>query len=190
MFATGGCLAGSSTLPTTATLTMITADPAAFVGSATCGTRLREYVVTLTDVSSASPAHYSSGPTPCTDLVSFAGPTAGNVLIVGDSYIAAIDGYDRDDIHPAQDGFKDMLDPSGTPVAPRWTTTCGRPPASPDAGQDAGDPGATSSNPLFAPVQAKVSTEVFLLGCIPFSDSASQPDGGADATDDALHDGG
>jgi hypothetical protein len=195
--ATSGCLAGSTSLTATATLTMITADPTAFIGSATCGTRLKTYVVTITDVTHGLPiASYSSGPTACTNLVSFAGPTPGTsnigVLIVGDSYIAAIDGYDRDDIKPKVDGFPDMIaanDPM-LPVVPRWTTTCGRAPGTAEAGADAADESGAAANPLFAPVQAKASTEVFLLGCIPFSDSVSEPDGGADATDDASQDGG
>lgn len=190
VLATGGCLSGSSTLPTTTTVTMITADPTAFAGSATCGTRLRKYVATLIDVTDGSLAAYSSGPTSCTELVSF----AGNVVILGDSYIAAIDGYDRDDIQPdSRDLTNRTMVTTGDPleiVAPRWTTTCGRAPASPEAGPDGSPQGGVPTNPLFSPVQAKASTEVFLLGCIPFTDPVSEPDGGAGATDDASHDGG
>lgn len=193
--ATSGCLAGSTSLLTTTTVTMITADPTAFAGSANCGTRLKTYVVTLTDVSHGAPgAQFSSAPTACTNLVSFAGPMGGtaNVLILGDSYIAAIDGYDRDDIVPRLAGASEMVAASDntTPVLPRWRTTCGQLPGNIEAGTDAAEAGAASANPLFAPVQAKASTEVFLLGCIPFTDPVAEPDGGADAADDASQDGG
>jgi hypothetical protein len=201
--ATSGCLAGSTSLTTTATVTMITADPTAFAGSATCGTRLKKYVVTIADVSHGfPPALYSSDPTACTNLVSFAGPPGANaVVIIGDSYTATIDGYDRDDIKPMMVGSTVMVvanDATMPPVVPaRWHTTCGRAPETAEAGvdaaeagADAADEGGAASNPLFAPVQAKASTEVFLLGCIPFSDPVSEPDGGADPTDDASQDGG
>jgi hypothetical protein len=200
VLATGGCLSGSSTLPATATLTMITVDPAAFVGSATCGTRLRRYVVTLTDVTDGSRSFFSSAPTPCTELVSFTERTSaplappGISVVVGDSYIGTIDGYDRDDISsdPSSDaGFaRTVVDDAGQPVLPRWTTTCGQPAAT--SASDASDEGGAApvGNPLLAPVQAKASTEVFLLGCIPFTDALPEPDGGADATDDASQGGG
>jgi hypothetical protein len=200
VFSASACITGSNTLDVPTTLTMITADPAAFVGSSACGTRLRRYVVTLADVTEASARQLlSSPPTPCTQLVSFTEiltgvpSDPGIPIVVGELYVGAIDGYDSDDLTPDFAGSPSMHDSTGAHVAPRWSTTCGQWPSSLlDASQTTGDSAIPPS--LLAPVQAKQSTEVFLLGCVPFADpispgsESSEPDAGPGVTNDASQD--
>jgi hypothetical protein len=186
-FSTVSCITDSSVLDTNTTLMMISADPTSFVGSSMCGTALRRYVVTLTDVT-AGIVLQSSPPTPCTQQTSFTIP----IIVEQHFYIGFIDGYDTDDVTPLGPGTREMVAADGTPVAPRWQSQCGQN-LSLEAGAEGGDSSAPI-NPLLLPVQARLSAEVFLLGCRPFTvplsdGGTSQPDGGTDASDDASQDG-
>jgi hypothetical protein len=189
-----GCSDSSNTLSTIATVTLVTADPLKFRGALQCGSRgLETYVVALFDTSQPSAPVGVSSPTACTNPTSF-----GQLPVVpGDHYVGAIDGYDRADIMPAAVSSRQMLDLSGNPVSPRFTTTCGEFPTTGDAStgaSDASEGGAgtpPSGNPLRAPTQALLATEVFLQGCLPLSESSSadastpNTDGGADAADES-----
>jgi hypothetical protein len=112
-------------------------------------------------------------------------------------YIATIDGYDRDDVKPADFGSPEfgspvMRDPvSNELIVPTWTTTCGEvpPPDLPaDAEADAASDGP-SYNRLRYPTQVLGKSEVILHGCIPLApvptpdasvdDGASGADGGS-----------
>jgi hypothetical protein len=203
---TAGCLTGSSTTPTYSA-TLITVDPQAFLGSVVCGVELQTYVVSLIDVTDAGSPDAglpltSTGPVPCTQQISF-NAWGDQKILVGHFYIAVVDGYDRTDIAPTAAGQREMY-VDGQRVYPRWSTTCGQvPPTVPagDAGADISLESASAANPLTFPIQARLQTDVFLRGCMPFTSSFTpdaaidvvpseaapvQPDGGADATDDGL----
>jgi hypothetical protein len=169
---------------------LLTADPAVFVGGVRCGPELRKYVVTLTDVTGGAMSIVgSSPPTDCTTLTSFGRPT----LMPLHFYIAAIDGYDRDDIAPAMGdaGARQMIDPATmAPVAPRWTTTCGEyiAPVADGATSDA------APNPIRYPTLTLEAVEVFLHGCLPLrpaepsdggAETGAPPDEAGEPTDDA-----
>ncbi len=169
--------------------TLLTADPMTFLGSVRCGSELRKYVVTLFDVSTGAAQEVGSGPpTDCTLPTTFGTPKIEG----GRFYIAEINGYDRDDIAPKDSsitGSREMIDPTGAPVAPRWTTTCGEL-------RTASDDGAVFDaplNPLRYPTEPLDNIEVVFHGCLPLraelpdagtvdGDDASTTDGPADAT--------
>lgn len=176
--------------------TLLTIDPLLFRGSIPCGAPgLGTYVATVTDISvdAASPVA-SSYPTPCQSPVSFGSCLPSNqctrsVVAIYHYYTAAIDGYDRDDITPAEPGQRQMVDAAtGDVVLPRWTTTCGELPGlldDPDAAvdEDTGADVANGATPymrLRAPTLAIGNINVVMHGCLPFGASptpdASAPD--------------
>jgi len=181
-----GCLDDSSTVAAIASPALLTADPTTFRGTLRCGApELAKYVVTLTEVSASPPALLpSSLPVPCTTVASFEATSNGPIK-VGSFYTAAIDGYDRDDIHPQESGSRTMLDATNEVVAQRWTTTCGElpPPAAQDAdvleGGEA-DVGLDEFNPLRYPTQVLGATDVILRGCSTLREG-DPSDAGADA---------
>jgi hypothetical protein len=179
-----GCFDTSSTITTADYPTLLTVDPTHFRGNLTCGAPgLARYVVTLIDVTAVeeqekSPT-VSAGPVPCQNFLSFGDSVIKNVHY----YIGIVDGYERDDVRPAELGSRNMTDPSsGAVVPPTWTTTCGEVTSVPpeeDASSDAAEVDATADprpfNPLRFPTLALARREVILHGCIPFTD-VSRPD--------------
>jgi hypothetical protein len=160
-----------------------------FIGSVRCGSELHKYVVTLFDVSTGAAMEVGSGPpTDCTLPTTFGTPKIAS----GRFYIAEIAGYDRDDIAPKDStiaGSREMIDPTGAPVAPRWTTTCGELRTPSDDGTVPDAP----LNPLRYPTEPLDNIEVSFHGCLPLraeaadagtvdADDASTTDGPADAT--------
>lgn len=125
-FATG-CFSGESSTIGTASPTLVTLEPDAFLRDLACGSypgAARVYVATLIDVSVDPPFRLpASGPIPCHLGVSFA------YVVPGHGYTAAIEVYDREDLVPlggAESGSPVMLDAqTGERVAPTWTTRCG-----------------------------------------------------------------
>jgi hypothetical protein len=115
------------------TETLVAISPADFLGEVSCGEqpgKLSRYVVTLFDVTDqlvqdastdAIPVPLaSSSPTACTEVIGF-----GN-LILGHSYVATVDGYDRSDLRPLAVGSRTMVESkTGDWVVPQWTTKCG-----------------------------------------------------------------
>src|SRR6185369_5655707 len=123
-----------------------------------------------------------SPPTDCTKLTTF-GTTFGLgslKLDRGRAYIAAIDGYDRDDITPeggAGSSLRKMLDASMTEVLPRWTTTCGDIIVAVD-----GEVPDTQLNPLRYPTVTLSNIEVTFQGCLPLHQAEAPNDGAFDAS--------
>src|SRR6185369_10817971 len=67
--------------------TLLTADPATFLGNVRCGSELRKYVVTVFDVTGTPQNIGSSPPTDCTKLTTF-GTSFGTIrLDRGRAYI-------------------------------------------------------------------------------------------------------
>jgi hypothetical protein len=199
---TAGCLDGSSTNPQGSYPTLLTVDSATFRGALPCGAPgLATYVVTLTDVSIKGHLTLpSSVPVACESVISFSRPNGAlgdQYIVAGHFYIALIDGYDRVDIAPADTGSRDMIDPSGTVVAPRWMTTCGEVPPSRPNPSDDGDASLADAplpyNPLRFPTLVLSTAEVVMRGCLPLAGSPlpdaaaadSGPDHQADAAEDA-----
>jgi hypothetical protein len=174
--------------------TLLTTDPMTFLGTVRCGSELRKYVVRLFDVSTGTALDAGSGPpTDCTLPTTFGTPK----ITADHFYIAEIDGYDRDDIAPKDStttGSHEMVDPTGAPVAPRWTTTCGELVTASDDGSVPDAP----ANPLRFPTEPLDNIEVVFHGCLPLrtaeapdagtvdADDASPADGPADTTSDAT----
>jgi hypothetical protein len=201
-----GCTDDSSLLTVTAIPTLLTVDPLRFRGNVRCGApELQSYVVALSRVSPPETLVAVSVPAACTTPTSFGSPP----VEIGAFYTAVIDGYDRADLTPAAPSSREMHDPEGNIIRPRWTTTCGLASSSDDgsAGNldasvtDASPPTPTADNRLITPTQALLSTEVFLHGCLPLRAApqvdASTPDdaaGGeldaADEAEDEASDGG
>jgi hypothetical protein len=215
---TAGCfLSTDSTNTTTTSPTLLTVDPLEFRGPVRCTEgELRLYSVTLTDVTPPLlgfeppvPFPARSGLVPCNEPVLFAGGRhlidAGRPLEIGHYYVAAIDGYDTDDIELVE---ADSGAPAARristkePLLPRWTTTCGEPIASstadsgqPDSSDAAADAGSTAhQNPYRRPTLIVDSVQTRLQGCLPFDRSGTPiaPDAAADgeAPADASADGG
>lgn len=143
--------------------TLLTADPATFLGNVRCGSEIRKYVVSVTDVSTGVPVDIgSSPPTDCTKLTTF-GTSFGTVKVTsGRAYIAAIDGYDRDDITPEggpDSNSRDMVDAAMMKVFPRWKTTCGEIRVAVD-----GEVPDTSVNPIRYPTITLGNIEVTFHG--------------------------
>jgi hypothetical protein len=177
------CVDDSSTSTTVYAPTLLTVDPALFLGNVRCGSELRKYVVTLYDVTETQASLGSAPPTECTKPVTF----GTGKITAGHAYTVAIDGYDRDDIVPegaSDSGSRFMVDPTTlVRVPPRWTTTCGEPlPVIPDG--EAPDADA-QINPLRYPTIPLQNIEVTVHGCFPFR-VAEGPDA---AVDDAPADG-
>jgi hypothetical protein len=169
--------------------TLLSADPATFLGDVRCGSELRKYVVTVFDVSTGTAEKLgSSPPTDCTKPTTFGTKFGSGTTKVdrGRAYIAAIDGYDRDDITPeggTESGLRTMLDASMTEVPPRWTTTCGEIIVAVD-----GEVPDTQLNPLRYPTVTLSNIEVTFQGCLPLR-RAEVPDGGVvDASPDSPTD--
>ncbi|MCC6524772.1 MAG: hypothetical protein IT373_19095 [Polyangiaceae bacterium] len=115
--------------------TSVVVEPESFLGEVACGPSpgaMQAYVVTLTSwpPEGAPFVLGSSFPTPCSLAVYFR-----NLVVVGNTYTAEIDGYDR----PASSltafgapssGSRQMYDvESGALVPPRWTGACGSGPS-------------------------------------------------------------
>jgi hypothetical protein len=181
------CDDGSGSVLSLYAPTLLSADPATFLGNVRCGSELRKYVVTVFDVSTGSAQNIgSSPPTDCTRLTTF-GTSFGTIHVDrGRAYIAAIDGYDRDDITPeggTGSALRKMLDASMTEVLPRWTTTCGEIIVPVD-----GEVPDTQLNPLRYPTITLSNIEVTFQGCLPLR-RAEAPDGGVvDASPDSPTD--
>jgi hypothetical protein len=163
---------GSTSTATPPTLpTEVVVYPARFLGQVPCldtPGAAKRYVATLEDVTAdlfgqagaaaTSFALPSSQPTSCNLPVAFGFVTPGH------EYVADIQVYDRADIEPAAPGGSVMVDqsPAHLYVAPRWTTSCGRP-----ADQDRTGQGHTiCASQTLSPV----------LGCVPLTSSASPAD--------------
>jgi hypothetical protein len=184
-----GCIGDSSSVTTVYAPTLLTADPSSFIGSVHCGAELRKYVVTLFDVTTGTAQQIAtSPPTSCTTPTTFGTP----IISSPHSYIADIDGYDRDDIVPQggiDSGSRVMVDPTTmATVPPKWTTTCGEIVELTDGEV----PADVSVNPLRYPTLTLGNVEVILHGCLPLrpselsSDAGStdaQPDEPTDTTD-------
>jgi hypothetical protein len=142
--------------------------PARFLGQVPCldtPGAAKRYVATLEDVTpnlfgqagaaATSFALASSLPTSCNLPVAFGFVTPGH------EYVADIQVYDRADIQPAAPGGSVMVDqsPAQLYVAPRWSTSCGRPP----------DRAITGQGPTICASQ----TLAPVVGCIPLTVSAS-----------------
>jgi hypothetical protein len=199
-----GCFDTSSSTATLDFPTLLTVDPLRFRGTLSCGEPgLARYVVSIfnlnapaTGCESPPCATATSIPVRCEQQVSFGQP----LLQPNNYYTAIIEGYNRDDIKQKAAGSRDMLDVSSSAlIAPTWTTTCGElPPDQPD--EDAGIPeldaeadaaDAARYNPLRFPTRVLDKAEVFLHGCIPFSDvnrPDASDDGGSPPPDDASFD--
>jgi hypothetical protein len=154
-FAIGGVLAGcgEGTVPIVgfAHPTLVEVSPDDFLGDVACldaPGAMRRYVATVFDVGPDDGAGgESSGGAgnaetefalpsstvvggngqpaaiPCTQNVGF------SHVVPGHKYRAEIDGYDRDDLVALAPGLRVMTDPLTLErVAPRWTTSCGKPP--------------------------------------------------------------
>jgi hypothetical protein len=184
-----GCLDTGSTAEGIVVPTLLTVDPAIFLGDVGCGEMgLSRYVVTLTDVTQGARTPVpSSPPTGCTTFTSFSVPTApdaGSLGIQQDHiYTAVIDGYDRADLHQTP-GDRRLTDGTGEVIPPRWTTTCGEG-AQSDASATTSPPAegaapSSATNPLLSPTRILGSTEVFLHGCVPLTTRSALPlaDGG------------
>jgi hypothetical protein len=91
---------------------------------------MQSYVATFRDVNASDGGLIktlkSSGPIPCTQTVAAGSDGTRGEVVIGHTYEAQIDGYDRADIHPADPdaGTPAMLGPDDAPVAPRWTIVC------------------------------------------------------------------
>jgi hypothetical protein len=196
-----GCTDTSSSLTVVAVPTLLTVDPRLFLGGVRCGAPdLVSYVSAVIDVTmisspivaASTPPTAVSTPTTCPTPTSFGSPP----VVVGDLYIAQVDGYDRPAcdvagcIKPSAPGSRQMVDSAtGAPVAPRFRWQCGEPSNTPaDASGD-----GSSGSALRAPVRALYSTEVFFQGCEPLTEvpsaDASAPDAcgpaGCDGSADA-----
>jgi hypothetical protein len=204
-FFASGCFGDSNSIASTNSPTLLTADPLTFRGKVRCGApELEKYVVTPTDVSTSPPTHLpSSGPTTCTELVSFETPCTAcpdPKLVIGHFYTATIDGYDRNDIVPLEPGSNVMIDPStGAPVCPRWRTTCGDASRALDGSPDVesiddaetsadaldGSGGSSGYNALRPPTQVLASVEVVFQGCLSFQSPAAVDTCMGDANEEA-----
>jgi hypothetical protein len=116
--------------------TLVAVDPEDFLGPVPCSDApgaMQRYVATFIDVTpeaaDAEPIGEftlpSSRPVDCLQRV------GSSLVVPGHKYVAEIDAYDRIDLQPLGPGSRTIVDGSGTFVAPRWTTTCGRVPSSP-----------------------------------------------------------
>jgi hypothetical protein len=173
-----GCVDDSSSSLTYGTITLLSVDPAAFVGSVRCGTpELRTYVVSLYDVTTGGRQRVAtSGATSCTTSTSFGTPIVAEERF----YVADIDGYDRDDIVVSAQTDPDSGHPivfdtaNHEPVPARWTAACGEAPWITDA--------TTSSDGGLSRVRFLTKTsrslEVVVHPCLPFRSTAPS-DGGA-----------
>jgi hypothetical protein len=184
-----GCFDTSSSSTSLDYPTILTVDPINFRGRLSCGAPgLARYVVTIFDVSTAPPTDCPSPPCPrertatslpvqCQHQMSFGEPP----LEPPRYYTAIIDGYNREVLQKTP-GSRDMYDLSSDEIIPpTWTTTCGEVPPSPpdeDAEADAAAD-APPYNPLRFPTLVLPKAEVYLHGCIPFTD-ANKPDGSVD----------
>ena len=185
-----GCVDDSSSALGYGTTTLLSVDPATFLGSVRCGApELRKFVVTVYDVTTGTRGRVAtSAATDCTTPASFATP----IIIAERFYSADIDGFDRDDVVVGSEtdpvsGLPQVVDPATMqPVLPRWTTTCGEAPWQTDATTLA-DGG---TNRLRFPTKTSYSVEVVMHPCLPFR-TVDRPDGGssdgpADATTDRV----
>jgi hypothetical protein len=116
--------------------TVILVDPDEFLGDVACADSpgaLRRYVATLVDVTRSPTSGRilevslpSSDPVSCHLGVAFDRVTGGLSRAGGNFYVADIQGYDRSDLRPSEDGSSIMLTSSGDVATPRWATSCGR----------------------------------------------------------------
>jgi hypothetical protein len=164
-----GCTDTSTGTATIASPTLVTVDPAEFRGGLLCGDfpgAWKTYVATLTDVTDpANPAVLaSSRPVPCAMSVSFA------FVVTGHYYTTDIDGYDRSDITPvggASSGSREMVDGLGSPVAPRWRTSCGKAAEQADAGSAEAEAGTqpASSDAGAQPTESWTMMNIIVRHC-------------------------
>lgn len=132
-----GCSGDSSTVTVEPHPTIIELSPRDFLGALRCGTGasdLQRYVATLTDVTRMRTEASGDGGAPALDFdlpsslpIRCEQGVAFGLVVTGHFYTAQVDGYDRSDLEPLASGAPVMVDPTGKPVAPRWTTTCGTP---------------------------------------------------------------
>jgi hypothetical protein len=178
------CVDDSSTITAVYSPTLLTADPSTFLGTIRCGSELRQYVVTLFDVSTGTAMNLGSAPpTDCTKPTTFGSPKIAS----GYAYTAEIDGYDVDvvPVGGADSGSRTMTDATTMMlVLPRWTTSCGQVSFDVD-GQTPTD----AFNPIRYPTITRPNIEVIFHGCFPLGvappPDAGPPDGPADTTDAA-----
>ena len=155
--ALSACTGTGTTVTVPLPPTSIVVDPAEFLGDVPCfptfgeasvpSGAMRRYVATLISVEAggaldAEVALPSSPPTRCSDPVSF------QRVVDGTAYVAEIDGYDVDGIHPLGEGgifgSRVMVDDHNRFVPPRWQPTCGKTAPSPPPPGDASTDGSTS----------------------------------------------
>lgn len=126
--ALGACFEESLGGSGEATPTLVAVAPDDFLGEIPCAPAaggMQTYVATLSEVSgdldgAGEFTLPSSEPLGCTRTVAF------GFVVPGLAYVADVDGYDRADLRPLAPGSRVLLGPDGQPVAPRWTTSCGR----------------------------------------------------------------
>ncbi|MCC6216638.1 MAG: hypothetical protein IT376_17385 [Polyangiaceae bacterium] len=124
----GACFEDSLGSTGEATPTLVAVAPDDFLGDVPCTAAaggMQAYVATLSEVSgdldgAGEFALPSSAPQPCARTIAF------GFVVPGLQYVADLDGYDRADLTPLAPGSRVLIDPAGQPVAPRWTTSCGR----------------------------------------------------------------
>jgi len=167
------CLDDSNPSATVFAPTLLSVDPATFLGSVRCGSELQKYVVTLFEVSTGRRVSLgSSPPTDCTTRTTF----GTNKISAGNTYIAEIDGYDQVDIVPEggnESGSRVINDRlTMTRVFPRWQTSCGEILEVID-----GEVPDATLNPLRYPTIPLGNREVTFHGCLPFR-AAELPDAG------------
>jgi hypothetical protein len=181
-----GCVDDSSSSLTYGTTTLLSADPATFVGSIRCGTpELRTYVVTLYDVTTGTRQRVAtSSITACTTSTSFGTP----IIAEERFYVADIDGYDRDDIVVGSEtdpdsGRSTVVDTAThEPVAARWTAACGEAPWLTDA-TTSSDGGPSR---VRFPTKTSRSLEVVVHPCLPFHSVSPSDAGASDGPPDAT----
>lgn len=206
-FALAACTGTSTVATVPLPATAIVVDPADFMDDVPCldtPGAMRRYVATLFSVDPAGPLDAgrielpSSPPTSCNDPVWF------QRVVDGTQYIAEIDGYDHDDIRPLGSdggpgtaGSRTMVGPNNQYVAPRWTTSCGKPrleETGHDASTDTGvvPYGRCVGNALrdgqapdpSRPVCAVANTVIAMRGCAPLHEVSPPPTRAATVTVD------
>ena len=139
------CGDNSTTTTTIARPELIAVDPNDFLGQVPCAdapNAAQSYVATLFDVTPTATGDVPDPgfPLPSSPATSCLKPVMFSFVLSGHRYLAQIDAYDRppDQLRPLAEGARSQLDSELTRVAPRWTTTCGGYPLSPEAGPDSG----------------------------------------------------
>lgn len=159
--------------------TRVRVSPSAFLGDTPCSDEggMQLYQATLFDVTDGLEGAFAL---PSSDLVACTADAEFQYVKAGRYYLAEVRGYDRSDLTVATKGAPLAVDDSGTPVAPRWETTCwGQDGVTPQdfglGGADLGSPveeaagGMGGASPALG-VRSFSKTIVTVRGCEPLSD--------------------